>query len=146
MAVSIDTRPRLPTAFVASFAAFAALLGFLYLWFPIMPYHEEIIGMTAGELSEMNADVYQLMTVLVDVVGVSFLAIAASFFVLGQLAVENRVTFGVILLIFFVFTIPLVYLVVVADGPVALSAVGAGLHLGSILAIYRERNWPSSVE
>lgn len=78
------SEPRTPTAFVTITAAFIALIGLLYLWFPIVPYHEESIGMTAAELSETNTDVSQRMTVLVDVVGVSFLAIAASFFVLGQ--------------------------------------------------------------
>lgn len=134
------SEPRTPTAFVTLTAAFIALMGILYLWFPIMPYHEEIIGTTAAELSETNTDVYRLMTVLVNVMGVSFLAIATSFFALGQLAVQNRTAFVVLILLFVVFTIPLTYLVVIAGGPVELTAIGAILHLGTILAIGREHD------
>lgn len=97
--------------------------------------------MTAAELSETNTDVYQLMTVLVNVMGISFLAIAASFFVLGRLAVQHRSAFVGVILILFLFTIPLTYLVLEVGGPIELTAIGAILHLATILAIYRARDW-----
>lgn len=141
MSFSIDTEPRAPTAFVTITAAYIALIGILYLWFPILPYHEEILSMTAAELADVNIDLYQLMTVLVNSVGVSLLTIAVFFFVLGRLAVQHRSSFLAVSLMLFLFTIPLNYLVHSAGGPIELTGVGAILHLGTIAAIYRDRAW-----
>lgn len=141
MSLSIDTDRGIPTALVTITAAYIALIGVLYIWFPILPYHEEIISMTAAELAEMNIDLYQLLTVLVNSVGVSLLTIAVFFFVLGRLAVQHRYSFIAVILMLFLFTIPLNYLVQVAGGPIALTGIGAILHLLTILAIYRELDW-----
>lgn len=67
--------------------------------------------MTAAELADMNIELYQLMTVLVDSVGVSLLTIAVFFLVLGRLAVQHRSSFLAVFLMLFLFTFPLTYLV-----------------------------------
>ena len=61
-------------------AAVLLIFGTLYIAWPIAPYHEGIIGMTAEELATNLPEINNLMVALVNVAGIGFLAIGIWFF------------------------------------------------------------------
>lgn len=120
-------------------ALFAILFGILYLFWPIAPYHEEIIGLSYDALAEQHPDIAGLMTTLVDVVGLSFLAVGAFLAYIGGKAWRERLARTVITVVLFIFVIPMVAVVHLAGGPTGVMAVVAALVAAGLAAAYLGR-------
>lgn len=120
-------------------AIFAIIFGILYLIWPIAPYHEDIIGLSYDALAEQHPDIAGLMTTLVDVVGLSFLAVGAFLAYTGEKAWKERWARAVITVVLFIFVIPMVVVVHLAGGPTGIMAVVTALVAAGLAAAYLSR-------
>lgn len=117
-------------------AALAVLFGALYLFWPIAPYHEEIIGMSFHDLDALNSDVAGLMKTLVDVVGLSFLAIGIFLAYTGEKAWRERWARVVLTGVLAIYVIPLGIVVHLAQGPSELIVAVAVLVTAGLMAAH----------
>lgn len=119
------------------FAAVGLLVlvfGFLYIIWPIAPYHEEIIGMTYEELSTNHPAISGLMTALVNVVGLAFLALGVFVLYLG-LKAWDEVGARIVLLVVLVITVlPLAYVVYATGGPWVIMLLVSVLNIAGIIS------------
>lgn len=137
---SVD-RPHKAEVVFGVLAAFFALFGVIYLVEPMASYHEGIIGMSAAEQAADYPDQHALVTTLVDVIGIAFLAVAGVIAAFGVRSTDDRLSYGALTYVFLVFTVPSVYVVYAGGGPVGLASIPLGLHvLGLGLAAW-DREW-----
>jgi hypothetical protein len=123
-------------------AAVLLIFGTLYIAWPIAPYHEGIIGMTAEELATNLPEINNLMVALVNVAGIGFLAIGIFIAYLGRRAWKESGHWYTLLSVFIAFFLPLVYIVYAIGGPLVLAVAlaviqGTGLGVSSTI----DRNW-----
>lgn len=121
--------------------AYYVIFGVLYLLVPIAPYHREFIGMTASEFASAQPSLYALQTALVDVAGLSFLAIAIAVFVFGRDAPTRPTASLALVGILAVYTVPVTYVVFRIDGPVVLASIPSVVHFAGLGLLYTEKEW-----
>lgn len=139
-----STKARDTTKSTLAFGTLAAyffVFGVLYVVWPMAPYHQEIIGTSATELASTQPSVYALMTALVDVAGLCFLAIAIAVFVFGRDAGERPSATLALVGIFGACTLPLTYVVYLVDGPLVVASIPVVIHLVGLGTIYAEKEW-----
>lgn len=122
-------------------AAYFLVLGLVYLWVPIAPYHQEMIGMSAAELASAHPSIHALLTALVDIAGISSLVAAIAFFGFGRDAPERPSATLALVAIFALFTAPAVYIVYRIDGPLVVVAIPLVIHLVGLGLLYTEKEW-----
>lgn len=116
----------------------ALAFGILYVLWPIAPYHEEIIGMSANELTSQYPDIGGLMTTLVDVVGLAFLALGVFILWVGPKAYDEMGSWLAILIVLVITIAPLTYVVYSAGGPTAVMLVVLVLIIAGLTVSWRE--------
>jgi len=123
-------------------AAICLVTGVLYLIWPIAPYHEGIIRMTAGELAENHPNINALMTTSINVIGVSMVGIGLLVAYVGTRIWREKAAWWVLLVFTVVFTIPLAVIVGRVGGPTLLVVIPAVLQaLGLGLAATVDKSW-----
>ncbi len=126
-------------------AAICLVSGVLYLVWPIAPYHEGIIRMTAQELAVNHPYINALMTTTINVIGISLLGIGILVAYVGTRIWRDKLSWWVLLVFTVVFTIPLALIVGRVDGPTLLVAIPTVLQaVGLVLAATVEKNWETS--
>ncbi len=116
------------------------LFGVLYLIWPLAPYYEEAIGMSAAEFVAGHPEIADLMLTLVNVTGLSFLALGIFTFTLGTLTWQNRLVWYSLLAVVIIFALPLTYIVAETGGPYPVVIVVILLQLIGLILAVRERN------
>jgi hypothetical protein len=118
------------------------IIGILYIYWPMAPYHARFIALSPQELSLKEPLIYKLVTTLVDLAGISFLTIGIMELYLGIKAWRDKVSFLLLAMFAVTFLLPLVYLVYSVHGPLIAVLIVLLLHIvGLISAGAYERAW-----
>lgn len=92
-------------------------LGIMYIVLPIAPYHQDIIGMTSGELAAGYPVLNNLITALVNVIGIAFITIGICQIYYGYRAWKDKTAWLIMLCFVAVLNIPLFFIVYTVGGP-----------------------------
>ncbi len=126
---------------------FLLVFGVLYVIWPLAPYHEDIIGMTAAELFSGDPGVADLMTTLVSVNGLLFIVLGIFILGTGSLAWQHRAAWLSLLVALIIFAGPFAYftyIVAEVGGPYFVIFIPMLCQAIGLVLAAKERQWASS--
>ena len=119
--------PKPSQVIFAIIGLLSLVFGVIYVLLPMASYHEGMVGMTAAELAEGYPEIYGLLTTLVDVAGLTFLALGIFILWVGSRAWKEKGSWMTILAVFIVCVLPMTYVVGSAGGPLVVMGIVAAL-------------------
>lgn len=132
---------KISTVFVWLAALISLVMGTLYLIWPIAPYHQNTIKMTAQELALNYPNINALMTTQINVIGLSLLGVGVLTVYVGMKIWQDKTAWVFLLISTFVFTIPLIFTVEQTLVKIIIAIPTLFQGVGLILAATVDKSW-----